>query len=300
MLPRWSTPAYRSTNPNRNAGRFISGAGGLSVFASSGQSLNERLRTRARLTNFAVGLILLLLGLSLGTNFTYWLAEPDVGSTFGGTKWSLPLQKLSKLGFNDRGTSSLTSSSPPISIESTIDREAAWKELDHLVMVAGHAIWKGTDATKREDDDDWVLQPIQQGGSVKTFYKHISRGGQTRPDTPPTTESQSYLRLAIESGLLPAAPEFWRVTTEEFALDSFENVLFSLARFKEMTGHWPKKMTVVGFEMKRRRFEQLHRAALKFPQEKFTYIGIDDEGDTRASYEGEASYISIHERFADH
>lgn len=143
MLPRWSTPAYRSINPNRNAGRFISGAGGLSVFASSGQSLNERLRTRARLTNLAVGLILLLLGLSLFTNVAYWLAEPDVGSTFGGTRWSSPLQKLSKLGFNDRGTSLLTSSSAPISIESTIDRQAAWKELDHLVMVAGHAIWKG-------------------------------------------------------------------------------------------------------------------------------------------------------------
>ena len=79
------------------------------------------------------------------------------------------------------------------------------------------------------------------------------RSGQTRPDTPPTTESQSYLRLALESDLLPAAPEFWRVTTEEFALDSFENVLFSLARFKEMTGHWPEKMTVVGYEMKRKR-----------------------------------------------
>ncbi|KAJ9103338.1 hypothetical protein QFC19_004436 [Naganishia cerealis] len=254
MLPRWSNPANR-TNPNRNAGRFISGAGGgLSVFASSGQSLHERLRTRARLTNLAVGLILVTLGLSIITNIRYWLAEPQVGLTaFGGTRWSLPLQKLSRMGFNDRGTSLLSASSAPISIESTIERQEALKELNHLVMVAGHAIWKGTDASKREDDVDWVLQPIQKGGSVKTFYKHIDRGGQTRPDTPPTTESQSYLRLALECGLLPPAPEFWRVTTEEFALDSFENVLFSLARFKEMTGQWPEKMTIVGFEMKRAR-----------------------------------------------
>lgn len=33
-----------------------------------------------------------------------------------------------------------------------------------------------TDAGNRENDEDWVLQPIQKGGSVKTFYKHIERG----------------------------------------------------------------------------------------------------------------------------
>lgn len=72
-------------------------------------------------------------------------------------------------------------------------------------------------------------------------------------------------------------------------------------------------MTVIGFEMKRARcvvgtlaverqvelmsdiprFERLHRAAIKFPEDKFHYIGIDDEGDTRASYEGEASPTSL-------
>lgn len=78
--------------------------------------------------------------------------------------------------------------------------------------------------------------------------------GQTRPDIPPTTEAQSYLRLALATHLLPPPPDFYRATTEEFALDSFENVLFSLARFKEMTGRWPERMTVIGFEMKRARY----------------------------------------------
>lgn len=44
-----------------------------------------------------------------------------------------------------------------------------------------------------------------------------------------------------------------RATTEEFALDSYTNLLFSYARFKEVTGRWPEKVTVVGFEMKRAR-----------------------------------------------
>lgn len=32
------------------------------------------------------------------------------------------------------------------------------------------------DASHREHDDDWILQPIQKGGSVNTFFKHISTG----------------------------------------------------------------------------------------------------------------------------
>lgn len=39
------------------------------------------------------------------------------------------------------------------------------------------------------------------------------------------------------------------------------------------------------------RFEKLHRAAMRIPSQDFRYIGIDDEGDTSASYEGEVSKI---------
>jgi hypothetical protein len=49
--------------------------------------------------------------------------------------------------------------------------------------------------------------------------------------------------------LSPAA----RATVEEFALDSYENLLFSIARFREATGRWPEEITVVGYGMKRRR-----------------------------------------------
>jgi hypothetical protein len=99
-----------------------------------------------------------------------------------------------------------------------------------------------------------VQETLKDSNSLLVFS-----GGQTRPDAPPTTESQSYLRLALDAGLLPAAPAFQRATTEEFALDSYENVLFSLARFKEVTGRWPRRMTVVGFEMKRARWVAFFR-----------------------------------------
>jgi hypothetical protein len=72
---------------------------------------------------------------------------------------------------------------------------------------------------------------------------------------------------------------FIRATTEDHALDSFQNFLFSIARFHEYTGRYPEKITVVGYEMKRRRFTDLHRAALRWPLDKFDYIGVDPEGE---------------------
>ena len=38
---------------------------------------------------------------------------------------------------------------------------------------------------------------------------------------------------------------FPRTTVETFALDSFQNVLFSLIRFYEYTGRWPDGITVI-------------------------------------------------------
>jgi hypothetical protein len=79
-------------------------------------------------------------------------------------------------------------------------------------------------------------------------------------------EALSYLSLANALSLLPSQlpvngdgstksqlPLGRRATTEEFALDSYENLLFAIARFKEVTGRWPERVTVVGYGMKRRR-----------------------------------------------
>jgi len=65
------------------------------------------------------------------------------------------------------------------------------------------------------------------------------------------------------------------VTTEDYALDSYQNLLFSIARFREFTGRYPVHITIIGYEMKRRRFEELHSKALRWPKERLEYIGID-------------------------
>lgn len=94
------------------------------------------------------------------------------------------------------------------------------------------------------------------------------------------------MRLALAGGLIPSLPSpgsrsrsVLRATTEDYALDSFQNLLYSIARFHEYTGRYPSRITVVGYEFKRRRFTELHRAALRWPRERFDYIGIDAEGE---------------------
>lgn len=116
------------------------------------------------------------------------------------------------------------------------------------------------------------------------------------------SEAYSYRALATTLDLLPSdplpvdaagdtpLPLNLRAVSEEYALDSYLNLLFSVARFKEVTGRYPSRVTVVGYGMKRRRFTDLHRAAIGLPLDTWNYIGINDEGDTTAQYAGELKY----------
>ncbi|CDO77709.1 hypothetical protein BN946_scf184969.g60 [Trametes cinnabarina] len=263
------------------------------------RSTREILITRARVTNLGFLLLAAFAAVSFLVNLTWYLSTPEgtegdhVGSHF-----------------------------PPRALWDTIIRESALEDIDHLIMVPGHAIWKGTNLEARFDEDYWVLEPYQRGGGrVAAFIKHIVAGadlarqdehsllvfsgGQTRQSST-TTEAESYMRLAHISDLLPTilptssssqAP--LRATTENYALDSYQNLLFSIARFHEYTGRYPARITVIGYEMKRRRFTELHRAALRWPETRFEYIGIDADGDAEAqggktAQQGEVRYALWH------
>lgn len=65
-----------------------------------------------------------------------------------------------------------------------------------------------------------------------------------------------------------------RAHSEEYARDSYENVLFSLCRFFEITGRYPEKVTVIGFAFKEKRFKDLHRKAVRFPKERYVPVGL--------------------------
>ena len=66
-----------------------------------------------------------------------------------------------------------------------------------------------------------------------------------------------------------------RTTTEIGALDSYQNLLFSLARFHELTGAYPQRVTFVSYAFKQARFVDLHRKAIHFPADRFQFVGID-------------------------
>ena len=212
-----------------------------------------------------------------------------------------------------------------------------YKGLTHLVVVACHSVYTGSDFTKADDDDNWALEPFQktkpppievngaeEGGGAEddaasssngvgaaesasavsassSFIEHIQKGiqvtardpqalllfsgGQTRLHGSPLSEAQGYWMVASAARFHGHADIKWRVLTEEFARDSYENLLFSLCRFQEVTGHYPSRVTIVGYDMKRARFIN-HRASIKFPLESFDYIGTEIVGRTEEDREG--------------
>ncbi|SMN20215.1 similar to Saccharomyces cerevisiae YOR238W Putative protein of unknown function [Maudiozyma saulgeensis] len=67
------------------------------------------------------------------------------------------------------------------------------------------------------------------------------------------------------------------ISTEEFSLDSFDNLLFSIARFNEIFLNYPKDIKIVGFGFKEERFINYHAKAIDFPQNKINYVSIGPE-----------------------
>ena len=101
----------------------------------------------------------------------------------------------------------------------------------------------------------------------------IFSGGQTRKDVGPLSEAASYYYLASEKNWIdPKTVQ--NVYLEEYARDSFENLLFSICRFREVVGTYPKSISVVGFDFKGKRFSEHHRKAIGFPEANFTYVGM--------------------------
>lgn len=172
-------------------------------------------------------------------------------------------------------------------------------ELTHAVIVAGHAVLRINKLGSADRDDNaWYLLSYQLNqGFPGIITSHIKKGisetmadpyamllfsgGQTRRDVGPTSEASSYYYVAHDKKWFinpkDGASISSRVYLEEHARDSYENLLFSLCRFREVSGHYPSKVTMVGFDFKARRFSALHRAAIGYPASNFSYVGLRPE-----------------------
>jgi hypothetical protein len=181
-----------------------------------------------------------------------------------------------------------------------------WNQSDNLIIVAGHAIFLGRPRFDLLDDENWVLEPFQ-AGEPRFYLEHIRAGvdaatadpsailvfsgGQSRERAGPRTEAQSYWMVAEQLN-------WWgnsvrnRTTTEEYARDSFENLLFSVCRFYECTGRFPRRVKVITWAFKAERFE-LHRKALRFPANSFVFDGVNNPEDLAAAQESEQKHARV-------
>lgn len=100
------------------------------------------------------------------------------------------------------------------------------------------------------------------------FFYLTSCSGPTRPEIP-LSEAKSYLNLAQELDYFGIFGNDERqfygslLFGEQRALDSFQNIFFSLLEFNRIYQRFPESMMVVSHEFKRARFEELHFKAVK-------------------------------------
>lgn len=179
-----------------------------------------------------------------------------------------------------------------------------------LVLVAGHAVYTAEDFSRPEADESWCLQPFQKG-EPPYYIEHIRcgvelaaarpeallvfSGGQTRLEAGPKSEAQGYWNLADHFRWWGHDGVTARATTEEFARDSLENLVFGICRFRECTGNTPTAVTVVSWAFKQARFD-LHRATIGFPAEHFHFVGANNPQDLDAAVAGEERFALAHFR----
>lgn len=167
--------------------------------------------------------------------------------------------------------------------------------MEDLVIVAGHAIFSHSDYKQCTNENHWRLQQFQKTEHhLSAFLSQIAlglsliqsnprsilifSGGCTRTDVGSFSEAQTYWKVAQNcdyEGFHGFAQVQKRVFTEDYAMDSFQNVLFSICRFHEITGNYPRNITIISWSYKQHRFEYLHRKALYLNDRMFKFIGED-------------------------
>jgi hypothetical protein len=154
------------------------------------------------------------------------------------------------------------------------------RKLDELVLVPCHAVYVGKEQDHILMDEYWIggfpgeaelYAEHADAGVVETAKKKkallIFSGGQTREKAGPISEAQSYYMLEEQKDWLGTDVAI-RAITEEFARDSFENLLFSVCRFHQCTGKEPRHITVCSFGFKASRYKA-HADALGISEKLF-------------------------------
>ncbi|TID29471.1 hypothetical protein CANINC_001951 [Pichia inconspicua] len=141
------------------------------------------------------------------------------------------------------------------------------------------------------DANNWLMASFQKESEDQvSFVKHIEMsllelhenigdsvlvvtGGYTKPEIE-KSESAGYIEVAKSVEFLKNP--YFRIGTniliEEYARDSYENVLYSICTFYKKFNKFPKKITVVGYGFKKERFVDSHLATLGYKDESGEHV----------------------------
>lgn len=162
-------------------------------------------------------------------------------------------------------------------------------------------------------EPNWLLAPFQKSdtttgkpGEHETFLSHVKAGldaltvgtdaehspgsllvlsgGATQRDRTPMSEARSYYHAALGDELTDGHLHGGRahrlysqgyILLEEDATDSYQNLLFSIVKFRKATGRYPKQIRVITHAFKTKRFLELHAPAIRWPKERIQVQGMD-------------------------
>lgn len=183
----------------------------------------------------------------------------------------------------------LNTKSQPL-VGSSIVGTAAVKDYSQakrLVIVPGHAIYVGTDVAQTRDDKYWIGG---FPGEAKYYVEHdlagidiagndpkcliIFSGGQTREAAGPRSEAEGYWFLSDQFSWSNFNDLKGRALLEDFARDSFENLVFGIGAFARVTGQMPVEIIVCGWGFKEDRYRG-HADTLRINPASFHYIRVN-------------------------
>lgn len=135
-----------------------------------------------------------------------------------------------------------------------------------------------------ENKENWILEDFQlESNDQISFLKHLElslfelysniensalviSGGFTKSQVE-KSESSSYLELLKSTKVFEQSPNFKldkNILLEEYARDSYENVLYSIITFYKKFNKFPKRITIVSLIFKRERFLTSHLTTLGY------------------------------------
>ena len=135
-----------------------------------------------------------------------------------------------------------------------------------------------------EDKEVYKKQLLASVGALKRgdFDILIISGGYTRKEIK-KSEAQGMLDWTKDLGLnLENFLAHKRIILEEYARDSFENLLFSICRFYQVFKIFPKEICIISWKFKENRIRTIAKA-LKIPNFKYLAVGEKNASDLEST-----------------